>query len=59
MNSAELIPRVPCGICGTPTTMTATKRCERCWELEHRIESAPELAREILKAIDGRNEESV
>lgn len=32
--------------------MTATKRCERCWELEHRIESDPELARQIIAMID-------
>jgi hypothetical protein len=38
----------PCGLCGTPTYMIATKRCIRCWELETRIHADPLLAREIL-----------
>ncbi len=33
--------------------MLATKRCDRCWELESRIQSDPELARKILLAMDG------
>lgn len=41
-------PKVPCGLCGLPTIMTGTKRCDRCWELERRIESDPDLARWIL-----------
>lgn len=28
---------VPCGLCGTPTPMTGTKRCDSCWEIETRI----------------------
>lgn len=43
---------VPCGICGTPTTMTGTKRCDRCWELERRIQANPALARKILENLD-------
>lgn len=39
---------VPCGLCGTPTNCTGTKRCDRCWELEHRIEGDPNLALKIL-----------
>ena len=44
-------PTVPCGLCGQPTTYLGTKRCNRCWELEHRIQMEPELARKILAAI--------
>ena len=40
---------VPCELCGTRTMMTGTKRCDRCWELEMRIESDPALARLILE----------
>lgn len=39
---------VPCGICGTPTRMTGTQRCDRCWELETRVLSDPTLALAIL-----------
>lgn len=41
-------PNVPCGLCGTPTPMTGTKRCDRCWELESRIYGDPVLAQKIL-----------
>ncbi len=30
---------VPCGTCGTPTTMIGTKRCTGCWEVESRLGS--------------------
>ena len=33
----RIIDKVPCEICGTPTLMTGTKRCNNCWEVEHRI----------------------
>lgn len=39
---------VPCGLCETPTKSTGTQRCDRCWELERRIDSDRELARRIL-----------
>lgn len=42
---------VPCGLCGTPTHMTGTKRCDRCRELESRIKGDPELARRILDGL--------
>ena len=56
MNGSTTDPRpgesnVPCGICGKPTRMLATKRCDPCWELETRIHDAPELARKILEAL--------
>jgi hypothetical protein len=41
-------PTTPCELCGAPTPMLSTKRCDRCWELEHRIEQDPELALKIL-----------
>lgn len=35
---------VPCEICGVLTTMTSTKRCDNCWEIERRLRSAsPEV----------------
>lgn len=43
------MPTVPCELCGVPTTMTATKRCDRCWELESRVLAAPDEARKILE----------
>lgn len=39
---------VLCGICGTPTRMTGTKRCNRCWELEKRVLNDPTLTLAIL-----------
>lgn len=39
---------ISCGICGGPTTMTGTKRCDGCWELERRVRNNPELARKVL-----------
>lgn len=39
---------VPCGLCGTPTRMLNTRRCDACWELERRVHGAPELAARIL-----------
>jgi len=43
---------VACDLCEALTTMTATKRCDRCWELEKRIRRDPELARKILKLME-------
>jgi len=28
---------VPCEICGNPTSSLFTKRCNNCWEVEHRL----------------------
>jgi len=30
--------KVPCETCGKPTRFTGTKRCDNCWEVEHRLE---------------------
>lgn len=43
---------VPCGICGVLTPMIGTERCDRCWELERRIQRDPALARTILARLD-------
>lgn len=42
---------VPCELCGTPTQMLGTKRCNGCWELETRIRRDPGLARQILESL--------
>lgn len=42
-------PTVPCRLCSSPTPMLGTKLCDRCWELEHRIEGDVELA---IKTLD-------
>jgi len=31
------IRHVPCETCGVPTDKTGTKRCDGCWEVEHRL----------------------
>ena len=41
-------PHVPCGLCGEPTPMLGTKRCDRCWELEKRVQRAPAIALKVL-----------
>ena len=38
---------VPCETCGGPTHSTATKRCDGCWEVEHRL-------RDYLKTTQGQ-----
>jgi len=44
---------VDCEICGLKTQMTATKRCDRCWELETRIKRDFDLAKKIFERIRG------
>lgn len=43
---------VPCKWCQTPTPMTGTKECNRCWELRTRIEWDPQLANKIMKSLE-------
>ena len=39
----------PCKLCGAvPTFMFGTKLCDRCWELERRVENDIELTIKIL-----------
>ena len=52
-------PYVPCGLCGTPTPMTGTKRCDRCWELESRIHGDPALAQKILDGMNSNKKQEV
>lgn len=40
--------RVSCRLCGEMTRMESTKLCDRCWELERRIERDPSIAAAIL-----------
>jgi hypothetical protein len=35
--------------------MTGTKLCDRCYELESRIQDDPAIARKVLAAMDGVN----
>ncbi len=46
------IPTVPCELCGTPTRMLGTKRCDPCREVERAVQGNPELARRVLAALD-------
>jgi hypothetical protein len=39
---------IPCMWCGEPTPMLGTKKCDKHWELQHRIESEPEMALRML-----------
>lgn len=39
---------VACRLCGNETSYEGTQLCQRCWELEHRIQSDPELAIRII-----------
>lgn len=49
MNSEET---TACTLCDKQTPMLGTKLCDRCWELQSRIKSDPELARAILEEVD-------
>lgn len=49
-------PTVPCEICGLATTSTGTRRCDRCWELERRIEADPVIAGWILGRLEQKSE---
>lgn len=44
----SLFVTVPCRLCEKPTSMTGTRLCDRCWELERRIFADPVLAKKIL-----------
>lgn len=52
-------PTVPCGLCGRATRMTGTKRCDRCYELERRIQDDPALARQILRTVSEKKAEAL
>lgn len=42
---------VDCKWCGTPTLMLGTKMCDRCWELQTRIESNLDLAKRMIEEL--------
>jgi hypothetical protein len=43
---------VECELCGDQTNKTGTKRCDRCYELETRIQDNPQLAELILERVN-------
>jgi len=49
-------PTVPCGLCGDATPFNGSRRCDRCQELETRIERDPELACKILGRVLGQGD---
>ena len=48
-------PTVECRICGEPTPMLGTKLCDRCWELERRIQVDPLIAKKILENMEEKD----
>jgi hypothetical protein len=48
------VETVSCAHCGTQTPMLGTKRCDRCWELEKRIERDPALAAKIVQYVQAQ-----
>lgn len=47
----------PCRLCGQPIGVSPL--CNRCWELERRIQADPDLARRILATLDVANENAL
>lgn len=39
---------VACELCGKPTIMLSTQRCDGCWELERRVQNDPDIALRVL-----------
>ena len=39
---------IQCTLCEYRTTYTATKLCDRCWELNERVRRDPDIAMSIL-----------
>lgn len=44
---------MPCKWCGASTWHIGTGCCDRCWELQHRIQGDPGLATKILASVTG------
>ncbi len=42
---------IACRLCGLPTEMLGTKLCDRCWEIEHRVQADPAIAVKVLEAM--------
>jgi len=45
------IERTKCKWCGIDTTNIGTNECDGCWELRHRIEMYPDLAKKMMKEL--------
>jgi hypothetical protein len=45
--------------CGQPARHSATKMCDGCWELDHRIRDQPELARRIFEHYHGEKNRQI
>lgn len=45
-----------CELCGTTKVREGDSLCDGCWELSRRIERAPEMARKVLRKIDGEKD---
>ena len=50
---------VPCKWCECETSFTSTKECNRCWELHHRIEIDLELAKRMIRTMEGKRESRI
>jgi len=55
-DDAHILPEcgeelISCSICGSQTYSLGTKLCNSCWELNARIERAPDLAEKILEQL--------
>lgn len=49
-----VMPVILCKWCGSSTHFLGTKMCDRCYELESRIEADLELAERMVKEISSR-----
>lgn len=45
---------IPCKHCGRPTRMLGTQLCDKCWELERRVQDDVLLTRSILDEVPCR-----
>lgn len=45
-------PTVPCRWCKVPTPMLGTRECDTCWEIRHRAQRNPGLARRIVNGLE-------
>lgn len=42
----------PCRLCGKRTWSDATRLCDMCWELDHRVRMDVDMTRRILAQVD-------
>ncbi len=43
---------IPCRFCGAGTTMTGTRLCDRCWELQRLISLDKRVAQKIMASME-------